>query len=118
VDCGFPVRRGDFAQLGDDWVTVCLEALALRLGGVNVAGAAGINAKLDRFSAAHALPGTLIFMAKYLGHVRNAADHGIGDPDVNGAWTIQESTGTEFVYVACSFISSVTARENGQGPRI
>lgn len=94
-----------------------LEALAARLGTVNVAGAAGINAKLDRFSAVNALPRKLIAVGKYLGHVRNAADHGI-DPDVNASWTIQESTGMEFVYVACSFISSVTARENGQAPRI
>jgi len=41
----------------------------------------------------------------------------MGDPDVNAAWTIQESTGMEFVYVACSFISAVTARENNQPPR-
>ena len=33
-----------------------LEVLAGRLGGVNIAGAAGLNAKLDRFSAANALP--------------------------------------------------------------
>ncbi|HLJ22573.1 MAG TPA: hypothetical protein VKT71_00615 [Candidatus Acidoferrales bacterium] len=95
-----------------------LEALAIRLRGVNLAGAAGLNAKLERFMAANALPRKLIQVGKYLGNIRNAADHGVGDPDVNGPWAIQESTGTEFVYVACSFISAVTAREQGHPPRI
>jgi len=95
-----------------------LEGLAARIGGVNLTGAAGLNAKLDRFSAASALPRKLIQVGKYLGHIRNAADHGLGDPDVNAPWSIQESTGTEYVYVACSFISAVTAKEQGQPPRI
>jgi hypothetical protein len=95
-----------------------LEALAVRIGGVNMAAAAGLNAKLDRFATANALPKKLIAVGKYLGNVRNAADHGLGDPDVNAPWSIQESTGTEFVYVACSFISAVTATEQGQPPRI
>lgn len=95
-----------------------LEGLAVRIGGVNLAGAAGLNAKLEVFAAAHAIPRKLVQVGKYLGNIRNAADHGLGDPDVNAPWTIQESTGMEFVYVACSFISSVTAREQGQPPRI
>ena len=95
-----------------------LEALAVRIGGVNLAGAAGLNAKLERFAAANALPRKLIAVGKYLGNIRNAADHGLGDPDVAAPWTIQESTGTEFVYVACSFINAVTAREQGQPPKI
>jgi hypothetical protein len=95
-----------------------LEALAGRIGGVNLAGAAGLNAKLDRFATANALPRKLIAVGKYLGNVRNAADHGLGDPDVGAPWTIQESTGMEFVYVACSFINAVTAREQGQPPKI
>ena len=96
-----------------------LEALAGRLGGVNMAGANGLNAKLDRLAAANALPKKLIAVGKYLGNVRNAADHGLGDPDVLPAsWTIQESTGMEFVYVACSFINAVTAREQGHPPKI
>jgi hypothetical protein len=95
-----------------------LEALAARIGGVNLAGAAGLNAKLERFATANALPRKLIAVGKYLGNIRNAADHGLGDPDVAAPWTIQESTGTEFVFVACSFVSAVTAREQGQPPKI
>jgi len=92
--------------------------------GVAVAGAGGINAKLDRFAhpgaglgPANALPKKLIFMGKYLGHIRNAADPGV-DPEVGATWQIQRSTGLEFVYVACSFISAVHARETGQAPKI
>ena len=96
-----------------------LEGLATRIGGVNLVGAAGLNTKLDRFSAVNALPKKLTAVGKYLGNIRNAADHGLGDPDVlPSSWSIQESTGTEFVYVACSFISAVTAREQGKPPRI
>ena len=100
-----------------------LVALGGRLG-VGLAGANGVNAKLGRFAhpgaglvPANALPPKLIFMGKYLGHIRNAADHG-ADPEVGATWQIQQSTGLEFVYVACSFISAVHARETGQPPRI
>jgi hypothetical protein len=41
---------------------------------VSLAGATRIDAKLDRL--ANALPRKLIHVGKYLGHVRNAADHG------------------------------------------
>jgi hypothetical protein len=95
-----------------------LEALAVRIGGVNLTGAAGLNAKLERFATANALPKKLVAVGKYLGNIRNAADHGLGDPDVTAPWTIQESTGTEFVFVACSFINAVTAREQGLPPKI
>jgi hypothetical protein len=100
-----------------------LVAFAVRRG-VGLVGAAGINAKLDRFNhvgaglvPANALPKKLIFMGKYLGHIRNAADHG-ADPEIGATWQIQESTGLEFVYVACSFISAVHSRENGLPAKI
>jgi hypothetical protein len=100
-----------------------LVALAGTLG-VALGGAAGINAKLDRFAhpgaglvPANALPKKLIFMGKYLGHVRNAADHGV-DTDIGAAWQIQPSTGLDFVNVACSFICAVDARRTGQAPKI
>lgn len=93
-----------------------LEKLANRMG-VNVTGANGINAKLDKFLQVAKLPKKLISVGKYLGNVRNAADHGV-DAEVGAAWTIQESTGTEFVFVACSFIAAVTSTEKGQPPRI
>ncbi len=93
-----------------------LETLSARLG-VNVAGAAGINAKLRRFADARALPSKLIAVGKYLGNIRNAADHG-ADAEVGAAWQVQRSTGLNFPFVGCSFIAAVTARERNRPPQI
>lgn len=79
---------------------------------VNLVGANGLNAKLDKFDQAASLPKKLIFVGKYLGHVRNAADHGL-DPNVGRAWTIHESTGLNYVYVALSFLMAVTKHYAG-----
>jgi hypothetical protein len=59
----------------------------------------------------------LIFVGKYLGHVRNAADHGI-DQDVGAAWTIRPQTGLEYVHVACSFLVSIRSRELNRPPDV
>jgi hypothetical protein len=56
-------------------------------------------------------------VGKYLGHVRNAADHGI-DRDVAAQWGIRPSTGIEYVFVACSFIAATTVLELGRPPEI
>jgi hypothetical protein len=85
--------------------------------GVGLAGATGINAIIDRLDQANTLPKKLVFVGKYLGHVRNAADHGV-DPDVGASWLIQSSTGTEYVFVACSFLRSTRARELGRPPQV
>jgi hypothetical protein len=92
-----------------------LARLASRQG-VSLAGANGINQKLDRFRPGNQLPKKVVEAAKYLGHVRNAADHGVDvDPDVGHVWEIQQATGLQYVYVACSFISAALEREAG-GP--
>jgi hypothetical protein len=80
---------------------------------VNVQQANGINAKVDRYLAAGVLPTKIGFVGKYLGHVRNAADHGV-DPDVGAAWGIRPETGIEYVFVACSFIAAAHARMSGR----
>jgi hypothetical protein len=66
----------------------------------------GINAKALELESAGVLAKKQLNVSKYLGHVRNAADHGV-DTDVASAWDILESTGIEYVFVACSFIRSV-----------
>lgn len=83
-----------------------LDILAAAMG-INVAGANGINARLDKFQdPPRKLARKVDRMGRYLGHIRNAADHGTGDPDVNNAsWTVRESTGLEYVFVACSFVA-------------
>lgn len=89
--------------------------------GVNISGATGINAKVDRFDHSTAgtnrLPKKLVFVGKYLGHIRNAADHGI-DSDVGAAWEITPSTGIEYVHVACSFVVATAANEKREPPII
>ncbi len=85
--------------------------------GVNIAGATGINGKLDRFDAQNVLPKKLISVGKYLGNVRNAADHGV-DGEVGAAWSIRNQTGHEYVNVACSFLMSIRSRELGRPPAI
>jgi hypothetical protein len=104
--------RGAVVDAGNA-VESFLAAFGQRLGVPAVAGAPGINAKLDRLSEAHTLPSKLVYVGKYLGHVRNAADHGI-DPDVGAAWNIRPATGIEYVFVACSFIATSVARERGR----
>jgi hypothetical protein len=90
-----------------------LSELAGRMG-VNVGAASGINAKLDQLSQAGKLPKKLVGAGKYLGHVRNAADHGV-DAETDDAWSVQNSTGIDYVRVACSFLKACYERERN-GP--
>ncbi|MBI4964843.1 MAG: hypothetical protein HY913_16330 [Desulfomonile tiedjei] len=90
-----------------------LARLAARMG-VNLTGAAGICQKLDKFRTGNRLPKKVVEAAKYLGHVRNAADHGVDvDPDVGTVWEIQEATALHYVFVACSFLTAALEREAG-----
>lgn len=79
---------------------------------VNIAGAHGINAKADRLSQANQLSTKHTFMLKYLGHIRNAADHGL-DAEIGQSWTIMPKTSIEYVHVAQSVIAAVVASING-----
>lgn len=80
---------------------------------VNLTKKHGINAKADELhQRGNVMPKKLLNVSKYLGHIRNAADHGV-DAEVGGAWDIRASTGIEYVYVACSFIAAVIEREVG-----
>jgi hypothetical protein len=83
------------------------EGTALNLG---VATAPGINAKLALFKT-H-IPDKLIKSGAYLGHIRNAADHGV-DAQINQTWTIRPSTGLEYVFVSCSFIAAFHGHLHG-----
>lgn len=92
-----------------------LAGIAGRLG-VSLAGANGILQKVDRFRAGNHLPKKLVESARYLGQIRNAADHGVDvDPEVAAEWAIQLHTGMLYVLVACAFMSSALEREDGAG---
>jgi hypothetical protein len=75
---------------------------------VNLAGATGINSKVDRLVQAGRVSKKHQYLLKYLGHVRNAADHGV-DADIGSMWSISESTAREYVYVAISAINGCVA---------
>ncbi len=74
----------------------------------NIAGANGINAKMDRLRQAGHYPPKLLNICKYVGHVRNAADHG-ADAEIGEPWNITAQTGRNYVFVAAMFIRSMLA---------
>ena len=102
--------RGAVTQAGNA-VESFLALLAPRLG-VNVIGAHGVNAKVDRFVRDAALPTKIAATGKHLGHVRNAADHGV-DTDIGAPWDISGPMGIEYVFAACTFIRATVAWTHG-----
>jgi hypothetical protein len=74
----------------------------------DIRGASGINAKADKLATAGHLTTKHLFMIKYLGHIRNAADHGV-DSEISCVWQISASTAVEYVYIAMSAIVDIVA---------
>ena len=107
------LRRAAMADGANEAVTLAGNAVESYLfaeatsRGLSAATAHGINAKLNLFfnHSPRMLPEKIVRVGNYLGHLRNAADHGI-EAEINRAWTIRSNTGLEYVYVSCSFISS------------
>lgn len=88
-----------------------LARLAERLH-VDLTGTNGIIQKLDKFRSGSHLPKKIVESGKYLGHLRNAADHGVdADPEVGAVWHIQDLSGLLYVYVTCSMIAACLERE-------
>jgi hypothetical protein len=52
-------------------------------------------------------------MIRYLGHIRNAADHGI-DSEINMQWDVSPKTAVEYVHVAQTAIAAMVAHINGR----
>jgi hypothetical protein len=80
---------------------------------VNVAAAHGINAKMDLLASASHYPKKLHNVCKYLGHVRNAADHGV-DAEIGSPWGVSGQTGRNYVFVAVMLIRSMLAHRAGR----
>lgn len=80
---------------------------------IDVSNATGINAKVEKLSQSGNLTTKHKFMLKYLGHIRNAADHG-KDSEIGQAWQISPNTAVEYVHVAQSVIADVVAHLNGK----
>ncbi len=81
--------------------------------GVNVQNATGINSKADVLANAGHMLSKHKFMVKYLGHIRNAADHGV-DAEIGDQWAVSSNTAIEFVHVAQSLISAIVAHINNR----
>jgi hypothetical protein len=79
--------------------------------GISVANAKGLNAKADLLSNANHLTTKHKFMLKYLGHVRNAADHGI-DAEIGRQWAVSSATSVQYVHVAITTLRNVIAGLN------
>ena len=80
--------------------------------GTNIAAAHGINAKMDRLVQAGHYPRKLRNICKYLGHVRNAADHGT-DAEIGAPWDILGRTGWNYIFVSAIFIRSMVSHQEG-----
>jgi hypothetical protein len=80
--------------------------------GVQLAGATGINAKLERLAAGQAISRKHKHVGKYLGHMRNAAEHG-PDPDIGQPWGIGSNAAVEYVHSAQTYVGSVVSFQNG-----
>ncbi|MEQ1546498.1 hypothetical protein [Methyloglobulus sp.] len=76
---------------------------------VPIGNAHGINAKADTLARASRLLSKHKFMIKYLGHIRNAADHGV-DSEIGAQWQVSKKTSIEFVHVAQSVITAIVAQ--------
>ncbi|HZH75235.1 MAG TPA: hypothetical protein VEY88_04325 [Archangium sp.] len=73
---------------------------------VNLSGANGINQKTQRLSANRGLTAKHQAMLGFLGHLRNAADHGV-DVELNAQWAITERVAGQYVAVAISAFASI-----------
>ncbi len=79
---------------------------------VNLQGATGINAIIDKLASDHKITKKHKFIAKYLGHVRNATDHGI-DQDIGTQWKISENSAIEYVHITQTLIVAIVSYING-----
>jgi len=78
----------------------------------NIVGANGINAKMDRLVQAGHYPNKLLNVCKYVGHVRNAADHG-ADADIGAPWDISSETGRNYIFVSIMLIRAMLNHRSG-----
>lgn len=79
---------------------------------VDLRGANGINAKVEKLLESGTLAKKHGFMCKYLGHIRNAAEHG-DDPNIGAPWQVCINTAIQYVHVAQTTISAIVKRKDG-----
>lgn len=79
---------------------------------INIQGATGINAKAERLAQENQLTAKHKFMVKYLGHIRNAAEHGV-DQEIGRQWQVSPNTAVEYVHVTLTVITDLVAGLSG-----
>lgn len=79
---------------------------------VDLNGANGVNAKVERLFQAGHYPSKIRNLSKYIGHIRNAADHGVDD-EIEAPWTISPQTGRNYVFVAAKMIKAMVDHSAG-----
>lgn len=79
--------------------------------GVSLSSANGINAKANALQQAGHLNVKLHNISKYLGHIRNAADHGT-DRDIDQMWDISTECASDYLSVSLTFIRAVVNFEH------
>ncbi len=72
------------------------------MASVNIVGADGVNAKVERLKNDGKINKKYYNISKYIGHVRNAADHGL-DSEISDEWRISSETAHNYMKVALSF---------------
>jgi hypothetical protein len=80
---------------------------------VDLSTKTGIIQKAMALKASGALAGKHMGYLDYLGHLRNAADHGI-DPDVNADWDVTPEAAKLGVFILLAAIKSAIALKGGQ----
>ncbi|MGA2408428.1 MAG: hypothetical protein ABSF81_17005 [Bacteroidales bacterium] len=66
----------------------------------------GVNSKIDELSRQGAFNTKYKNICKYIGHIRNACDHGV-DAEIGNTWTITKETCREFVHVVINSIKNI-----------
>ena len=82
---------------------------------IDLNGATSVISKAERLKSAAAIATKHLGYFTYLGHIRNAQDHGIDDQDiaVNAQWEVSEETVRQAILVCLSTIRTVVAFRNG-----
>lgn len=66
----------------------------------------GINSKLDELSRRNILKTKHKFIGKYIGHIRNACDHG-NDAEIGAAWDVSHETSRSYPFIVLTSIKNL-----------
>lgn len=108
---GTPDPRALVVHVGN-----AVESFLVKLGkdrSIDLTSANGINQKAQRLSVNKGLTAKHQAMLGFLGHVRNAADHGV-DADLNAQWIVSDRIARQYISVAVSTFASILESINAK----